>query len=78
MEVSWKEYKRYLLNRDYTLNPEDITERLRVKFYRGKKIFEKVKGFNEDFLNGFCSGAELDEETIQILFWLYNRHFKNL
>jgi hypothetical protein len=51
----------------------ELSDRLRVKFYRAKKIYKKIMDRikNSYWLEGFFEGAELDSETRSIIYYFY-------
>jgi hypothetical protein len=81
---SWKDYKKFYMDIDYTLEEENFSERERVKFYRAKEIYSKIMNkldYKEcddciySFIDGYCLGVRADDETKNILYWLLRKDF---
>ena len=76
---SWKDYKTFWITKYYTRNIEDASEVLRVKFYRAKKIYEKIQGKIKidckAWIEGYCEGVRADNDTKDILLWLLRKNY---
>lgn len=80
----WKDYKVFWISKYYTRNIEDVSEVLRVKFYRAKEIYSKIMNnldYKEcdnciySFIDGYCLGVRADSDTKDILYWLLLKNF---
>jgi hypothetical protein len=79
----WQEYRKV---RGIWEETKKEQERLRVKFYRVKKIYEKIekekierdqlsKNFLDGYMEGYMEGARLDIDTKFILNFLYEKNY---
>jgi hypothetical protein len=82
IRASWKDYRRFWADKYYTIEENDASEVLRVKFYRAKDIYHKLKSKlldnnPESFLEGYCLGVRADKDTRDMLFWLLLKNYYN-
>ena len=72
------EWLNYRINQGFSTSGGGMCERERIKFYRAKKIFEKIindhkelnKNEFESFFYGYMCGANYDTETCRALIFL--------
>lgn len=75
----WKDYRRFWADKYYTIEESEASEVLRVKFYRAKRIYEKIESKIKidckAFIEGYCEGVRADKDTRDILLWLLRKNY---
>jgi hypothetical protein len=56
--ILWKNFK-------YTQT--NITENMRIKFYRAITLYERMEKHSPDYISGFMAGANLDSQSREFI-----------